>query len=66
MLPERVRMAVTGFNPLYFYIAQFRHFVMGGGSWKAEAVWGAGAAIVMLAVGLAAFSRTKNKFILYM
>jgi lipopolysaccharide transport system permease protein len=67
MLPEKVRFGVTRFNPLYYYIAQFRYFVLGGeGGWEAEALRGAVAAIVMLVVGLASFSRAKNKFILYM
>jgi lipopolysaccharide transport system permease protein len=67
MLPENVRFGVTNFNPLYYYIAQFRYFVMGGDAgWKLEALRGALAAAAMLFIGLAAFSRNKNKFVLYM
>jgi lipopolysaccharide transport system permease protein len=67
MLPEKIRFAVTGFNPLYYYIAQFRYFILGGeGSWLGEALWGAVAAVIMLLAGLISFSRSKNKFILYM
>jgi lipopolysaccharide transport system permease protein len=67
MLPENVRFAVTNFNPLYYYIAQFRYFVLGGeGGWQWNALRGAAAAAVMLLLGLAVFSRSKNKFILYM
>ncbi|MDR2304633.1 MAG: ABC transporter permease [Treponema sp.] len=67
MLPDKIRFAITSFNPLYFYIAQFRYFVLGGETgWRRDALWGAAAAILMLAVGLAAFARGKNKFILYM
>jgi lipopolysaccharide transport system permease protein len=67
MLPERVRAAVTGFNPLYYYIAQFRCFVLGNeGGWRSDAVKGGIIALIMLFVGLISFSRAKNKFILYM
>jgi lipopolysaccharide transport system permease protein len=66
MLPENVRFAVTGFNPLYYYIFQFRYFVLGGeGGWRGEALRGAAVALAMLLVGLISFSRAKNKFILY-
>jgi lipopolysaccharide transport system permease protein len=66
MLPENVRFGVTSFNPLYYYIAQFRYFVLGGeGGWRREALLGAAAAVVMLLAGLISFSRAKNKFILY-
>jgi lipopolysaccharide transport system permease protein len=66
MLPDKLRFAVTNFNPLYFYIAQFRYFVLGGETgWRRDAFWGAVVAIVMLVVGLVIFSRGKNKFILH-
>jgi lipopolysaccharide transport system permease protein len=66
MLPENVQFVVTNFNPLYYYIAQFRYFVLGGeGSWQRETFLGAIAAGVMLLAGLISFSRAKNKFILY-
>jgi lipopolysaccharide transport system permease protein len=66
MLPEKLRFAVTHFNPLYYYIAQFRYFVLGGetGWWK-ETLWGMVAAILVLMIGLVFFTRAKNKFILY-
>jgi lipopolysaccharide transport system permease protein len=67
MLPENVRFAVTSFNPLYYYIAQFRYFVLGGESaWQGEILRGVMAAAAMLFVGLISFSRAKNKFVLYM
>jgi lipopolysaccharide transport system permease protein len=66
MLPENVRFAVTSFNPLYYYISQFRYFVLGGeGGWQWDALRGAAAAIIMLFLGLVTFSHSKNKFILY-
>jgi lipopolysaccharide transport system permease protein len=67
LLPENVRFAVTTFNPLYYYITQFRYFALGGeGHWQWDAVRGAVAAILMFLVGLISFSRAKNRFILYM
>jgi lipopolysaccharide transport system permease protein len=67
MLPENIRFGVTNFNPLYYYIAQFRYFVLGGGGdWQRDALRGAAVAAAMLLVGLFKFSRAKNKFILYM
>jgi lipopolysaccharide transport system permease protein len=67
MLPENVRFAVTHFNPLYYYILQFRYFVLGGEEgWGGAALRGAAAALLMLLIGLISFSRAKNKFILYM
>jgi lipopolysaccharide transport system permease protein len=67
MLPDKIRFAITSFNPLYFYIAQFRYFVLGGETgWRRDALLGAAAAILMLTAGLVAFARGKNKFILYM
>jgi lipopolysaccharide transport system permease protein len=67
ILPENVRFAVTAFNPLYYYIAQFRYFVLGGeGGWQWNALRGAAVAVIMLVLGLVTFSRSKNRFILYM
>jgi lipopolysaccharide transport system permease protein len=67
MLPENVRSGVTNFNPLYYYIAQFRYFVLGGeGAWRGDALRGGIAAALMLLAGLVSFSRAKNRFILYM
>jgi lipopolysaccharide transport system permease protein len=66
MLPDRLRFAVTTFNPLYYYIAQFRYFILGGeGGWAQYTLWGALIAGITLLIGLATFSRAKNKFILY-
>jgi lipopolysaccharide transport system permease protein len=67
MLPENVRFIVTNFNPLYYYITQFRYFVLGGeGGWQWDTLRGAVVAILMLLLGLMTFSHSKNKFILYM
>jgi lipopolysaccharide transport system permease protein len=66
MLPEHIRFGVTHFNPLYYYIAQFRYFVLGGeGGWRQDALRGMIVSVVMLLVGFITFSRAKNRFILY-
>jgi lipopolysaccharide transport system permease protein len=66
ILPDQIRFVVTNFNPIYYYIVQFRYCLLGGEySWKEYAFRGAFASIVMLLIGLMAFVRSKNKFILY-
>jgi len=68
VLPENIRFIVTHYNPLYFYIAMFRNFTIGGPNMGSLdfAIRGAVAAVLMLFVGLISFSHNKNKFILYM
>ncbi|MDR1901364.1 MAG: ABC transporter permease [Treponema sp.] len=67
MLPERIRFVITTFNPLYFYISLFRAFVLGGDPAWPEYLWrGALAAGLMLLIGFVTFSRSKNKFVLYL
>lgn len=53
-------------NPMYIYITQMRDFIITG-SWPWSAlIWrGALVAAVMLLIGLWSFTRTKDKFILY-
>jgi len=68
ILPGWLYFLVTRYNPMYFYIAMFRNFTIGGahtGSLEL-AIRGAVAAGLMLLVGLVSFSCNKNKFILYM
>jgi lipopolysaccharide transport system permease protein len=66
ILPADLRFVITNFNPMYFYITQFRYFVLGeGGGWRGDALRGAMAAAVMFLIGFITFSRSKNKFILY-
>jgi lipopolysaccharide transport system permease protein len=66
ILPENVHFVIANFNPMYYYITQFRHFVLGGeGNWRENALRGAVAAAVMLLTGVISFARSKNKFILY-
>jgi lipopolysaccharide transport system permease protein len=68
LLPDWLRGGVIVFNPMYYYITTFRAFVLVGSQpgWS-DCVWqGALASILMLLIGVAAFSRSKNKFVLYL
>jgi lipopolysaccharide transport system permease protein len=66
MLPEPIRFIVTNFNPMYYYIAQFRYSLLGGDDKWAECVFrGAVAMVIMFLIGIKTFSQSKNKFILY-
>jgi lipopolysaccharide transport system permease protein len=66
ILPDWLQFLVINFNPLYCYVSQFRYFLLGGeGGWQVDALRGGIAAVIMLAAGFIAFSRAKNKFILY-
>ena len=67
ILPEKVLFIVTNYNPMYFYITMFRNFTIGSANMGSLdlAIRGAVAAALMLFIGLASFSRSKNKFILY-
>ena len=68
ILPPWLRLLVTHYNPMYFYISLFRNFAIGGADMGSPelAIRGAVAAALMLSVGLLSFSLSKNKFILYM
>lgn len=66
LLPEKLRQLVMTFNPMYFYIAQFRQIVLEGRLPDTYLlIAGSGAAILMLVVGTWAFLKTQDKFILY-
>jgi len=67
-LPGNINFFVTKLNPLYFYIAMFRNFTIGGPNMGSLdfAIRGAVAAGLMLILGLVSFSYSKRKFILYM
>ncbi len=66
LLPEWLRFLVMHFNPMYFYITQFRQIVL---ECRMPDLYlivaGTVTAIVALVVGTAAFLKTQNKFILY-
>lgn len=65
-LPEKVIWCIKHFNPMYFYVGQFRDLIYYGrmpGHLIILAGWGA--ALVMLLLGVWSFLRSKDKFILY-
>ena len=66
MLSPKIQFLVKAFNPMYYYVGQFRDLVCYGripgyrvllGGWIM--------AFVMLAIGLKCFEKNQNKFILY-
>lgn len=65
-LPGWLSWCIKHFNPMYFYVGQFRDLVWSGvlpGPLITLAGWGA--ALAMLAVGLLSFMRSEDRFILY-
>lgn len=65
-LPNLLQVLIKGFNPMYYYISQFRDIALYGqmpgmrlviGGW----IWAA----LALAIGLWQFQKNKDKFILY-
>ena len=65
ILPDWLRKLVMSYNPMYFYIAMFRNFTIGGAGSLNLAIRGAVAAALMFLLGLISFTYSKNKFILY-
>lgn len=61
-----LQILVKGFNPLYYYVAQFRDLVYYGQIPGPRIFWGGWLiALGMLAFGVWSFQRSKDKFILY-
>lgn len=66
MLPEALQKLVMTFNPMYFYITEFRQVVLNGQMPDTYLIAaGSGAAVLMLIIGTWAFVKTQDKFILY-
>ena len=66
LLPDNLRWAVETFNPMYFYIAEFRQIVLEGHMPELQLMLsGTVVALLALVVGTWAFLRTQDKFILY-
>ena len=66
MLPEKLQWMIKHFNPMYFYVGQFRDLVWAGRlPGPAIVAAGCGAAVLMLIIGVWSFMRSKDKFILY-
>lgn len=66
LLPNGLREAVMMFNPMYFYITEFRQIVLECRMPETYLlVAGTCAAVLMLLIGTDAFLKTQDKFILY-
>ena len=66
LLPETLQWIVKRFNPMYFYVAQFRDLIYYGRlpGWGIITA-GCVTALAMLGIGALCFNRSKDKFILY-
>ena len=65
-LPENVMWLIKHFNPMYFYIGQFRDLIYYGRMPGPIIILaGCGAALAMLGFGMWSFFRSKDRFILY-
>lgn len=65
-LPEQVQHLIKVFNPMYSYVTQFRLIVLSGVFPDAKwIIYGFGVAIASLIIGSIVFSKTQDKFILY-
>jgi len=65
-LPENLQILIKVFNPLYYYVGQFRDIVYYGNIPGPRIFWGGWIiAFLMLAIGVWTFQRSKNRFILY-
>ena len=66
ILPDGLREGVMNFNPMYFYIEQFRSIILYGTMPSFDLILkGCIAAMVILAIGIWLFRKTQDKFILY-
>ncbi len=66
MLPQWLESAITHFNPMYFYVAQFRALIYSCELPNVSLVIsGCVAALIMMIIGSWSFSRAQDKFILY-
>ena len=65
-LPETLQWGIKHLNPMYFYVAQFRDLVWQG-RMPGWGLIGAGCltAVLALVIGIWSFSRSQDKFILY-
>jgi len=65
-LAEEIRWAIVNFNPMYFYVGQFRALVYSGCMPEVRLVIaGCITSLVMLIVGIKSFLKTQDKFVLY-
>lgn len=65
-LPKTLQLLVKAFNPLYYYVAQFRDLIYTGRLPGPRIFFGGWIiAFIMLVIGVTVFQRMKDKFILY-
>ena len=66
LLPDTLQWIVKRFNPMYFYVGQFRDLIYYGRlpGWGILTA-GCVTAVAMLGIGVLCFNRSKDKFILY-
>ena len=65
-LPTGVGTLIKVFNPMYYYVAQFRDLVLYGRLPGPRVFWGGWMiAVLMLIIGVSAFQKRKDRFILY-
>ncbi len=65
-LPANLQFVIKGFNPLYYYVAQFRDMVYLGQFPGPRIFWGGWLiAIVAFLVGILVFKKKQDDFILY-
>lgn len=65
-LSEQLAWGIKQFNPMYFYIEQFRNLVYTGCMPEPSLILaGCVAAVAMMVIGVWSFARSKDKFILY-
>jgi len=65
-LPSSLALAIKLFNPMYYYVAQMRDLVLYG-RWPGPRVFWGGwfFGIAMMIIGMYAFQKNKDRFILY-
>jgi lipopolysaccharide transport system permease protein len=65
-LPENLQFCIKAFNPLYYYVAQFRDLIYYGHFPGPRIFWGGWLiAFAMLFIGLWVFKKLQDDFILY-
>ena len=65
-LPDKLQWFIKHFNPMYFYIGQFRDIIYYNRMPGHMIIFaGCAAAAIMLIIGVISFVKNQDKFILY-
>jgi len=65
-LPDKLQWVIVRFNPMYYYVSQFRALmVYGNMPGSVQILRGGVIAVLMLFIGIWCFDHNKNKFILH-